>query len=260
MEVYHKLLAVGKKHVNPLQEPPELQNLCDFVYIVESTPQFNESTYSPMFLYCIIHKSLWEKIYKKLEAHNLSYHVMDYKRHVKYSHCLPDTQKRRLLFEMLDRWWFFEEAIPHSLPLQQAFQFRRFFFRQKFAYLPQKFRGMVERMDFNTAVNSLTREEDQFLDDIILQTNKSFYYFCGCIPVKKNDSFSQRFREPKWYDLPSLGIRNIDNINVGKVKKAIHNGEFLYMMVSNYHDCMDRNLYKKLYTIFCENGKSIIPK
>lgn len=248
MELYHKLLTVGKKHIDPLQEPHELQNLCDFVYIVESTPQPHEPTYSPMFLYCIIHRSLWKKISKKIEAHHLSYHVMDYNRIIKYSNHLPDTQKRRLLFEMLDRWWFFEEAIPHSLPLRQAFQFREYFFRQEFAYLPQKFRGMVERMDFNTAVNSLTREEDQFLDDIIRRTSQS-YYCCGCIPIKKNDYFSQRFHEPAWYDLPSLGIRNTDNINVADVEKAIHSGEFLYMMVFNYHDCLDRGLYKTLHTI-----------
>lgn len=249
--LYNKLLAIGKDKVDVEQQGDDdynkqLLKLCGLVYIIESTPHPDDPTYSPMFVDFIIHKSLWRDARKKIEQTTLSYDVFDYNNMTRCYHHLPDTDKRRLLFEMVGKWWFFDGTFPPSLPLLEAFEFRCYFFRQKFAYLPEKFRGMVGQMDFNTAYHRLTKEEHMFLDNLIKKINRSIF-LCGCLPVKKKDAFSQRFQDPGWQELPVL---DLDEGDACKVQEAILRGEFLYMTVYNHYDGLDRDLYNKLYDIF----------
>lgn len=253
-DLYQELLSAGKVSICHYQEcgqyKKQLQDLYDFVYVVECTPCPEEPTYSPMFLDCIIHRTLWEKIQKRLEKENLSYDVLDYCEMKNVSHHIPNTPKRKLMFEMLGRWWFFQDTLPPTIALKEAVEFRKKFFKQEFAYLPETFRERVKTIDFPTAIQSLTEEEHQFLDRLIAQYNDPIVS-CGCIPNKKS-AFSQRLQNPDWYELPELSIYEMDGIDIRDVGKAVDKGDFLYMVVSNFHDCMDRSLYQKLYNIFKE--------
>lgn len=56
-----------------------------------------------------------------------------------------------------------------------------------------------------------------------------------------------RLEEPEWDHIPDLELEDAD-------KKETYNkfcqGEFLYLVITNYYDCIDRGLYKKLLEIF----------
>lgn len=249
--MYQQLLSLGKKTVCAKQQcgdfKPQLQALHDFVYVVESTPHPEDPTYSSMFLDCIIHKSFWTpQLQHDLKQHNFSFSVLDYSND---SHCFfhpKDTMKRRLLYEMVGKWWFFHDTMAPALALSEAIHFRDWFFDQPFAYLPETFRRWVETGGFQFAYDRLNTNEHLFLDKILsgMMTQQSV---C-CFPSKRT-VFSQRFIEPRWHELPELEIYEIDGVDVEGVHDAVLSGEFLYMMVTNYHDGLDRNLYLQLYDI-----------
>jgi hypothetical protein len=252
MDDYQKLLAIGKKNICHDQQcgltfKRQLKDLHEFVYVVDSTPHPYERTYFPMFVNCIIHKDLWvSKIRKQLRAHDYSYDVINYQVNQCFFYHIPDTPKRRLLFEMVSQWWFFPNTLSPTYVRTEVVEFRNNFFKQKYAYLPEKFRTLTETMDFNTAMNSLTKEEHEFLDDFLEQLDLPST-ICGCIPVHKS-SFSKRFQEPIWYDLPKLKLNN--RLLETDIREELLSGELLFLSIHNYHDGLDRNLYKKLYEIF----------
>lgn len=246
-DLFQKLLEVGRS--NPQHDSglycQQLLDLHQFIYITESTPHVYEPTYFPMFVDCVIQAPLWFKIKPHLEENYISYQVLNFKTGCKTVHSLLDTHKRKLLFEMLGKWWFFQDAPIPSFALPEAVAFRNQFFRQKFSYLPEKFRKLTNEMDFNTAIHMLTEEEHFFLDDMI-ERLKTPHALCGCIQLKKS-SFCMRLEEPEWDHIPDLELEDAD-------KKETYNkfcqGEFLYLVITNYYDCIDRGLYKKLLEIF----------
>ena len=263
MNHYQQLLSLGKKTIC-LTQPcgdfkQQLQNLHDFVFVVEATPHPEDSTYSEMFLDCIIHSSLWTpELQQQLKRHNFSFSVFDY---CHDSHCFfqpKDTMKHRLLYEMVGKWWFFRDTMAPAMALSEAIHFRDWFFDQPFADLPEKFRKWVKQGGIQYAMDQLSPKEHLFLDKIISDMTKTQTSVCGCFPVKRT-SFSQRLVEPTWHELPELEIYEIDGIDVNVIHDAVVGGELLYMMISNYHDGVDRNLYQDLYTLFktsvSNNGK-----
>lgn len=255
LELYNQLLLAGKSNICSRQKcgkfERELQDLHDFVYIVESTPNPCEPEYSPMFLDCILHKSLWTpKLKEQLKEHHFSFNVVDYDLDTCTYYHLPDTEKRRLLFEMVGKWWFFEKSTSPALALSEAIEFRKIFFRQEFAYLPNKFRQLVAQKGFCQAINALTDEEHSFLDDFIFQMKKPSF-FCGCVSMKKT-AFSSRLDTPIWYEVPELDIYEKDGINVKEVEEAVLSGNFLYLVVYNFYDGLDRSLYTTLYRLLSE--------
>lgn len=256
--LYQELLSIGRKNICANQKCGEykhqLKALHDFIYIVESTPRPEDPFYSPMFIDCIIEKSMWNpELEKFLEDEKLSYDLLNYNKLTNLSRHLLDTHKRRLLHEMLDKWWFFQETMAPEMALSDALQFRKNFFMTEFAYLPKKFRELVEKSDFNTAINQLTEEEHLFLEKFIEEMNEPVIS-CGCIPFKKS-AFMQRFTDPSWHDLPELEIYETDGVDVRAVKDAVLDGNLLYLIIHNHYDCMDRNLYIKLYNIFNQQKK-----
>lgn len=259
-QLYNHLLSVGKSTVCSKQRcgkyEKQLQDLHDFVYVVESTPNPCESDYSPMFLDCIIHKSLWtSQLIARLKECHFSFNVINYNLDTCVYYHLPDTEKRRLLFEMVGKWWFFDNSPSPALALSEAVEFRKTFFRQKFRYLPKKFRKLVAQKGFCHAMEELTEDEHQFLDDFLFQM-KQPSFCCGCIPVK-NTAFTRRFEIPVWYDVPELEIYEKDNVNVKEIEEAILSGDLLYMVIYNHHDGLDRSLYTKLYNLFQEQQHRI---
>lgn len=253
MEDYKKLLNIGKKNVCQEQEcgrkyKRQLQNLHEFVYVVDSTPHPYEPTYFPMFINCIIHKDLWtSKIRKKLRSANFSFDIINYHLNQCCSYHLPDTSKRKLLFEMVSQWWFFQNTFAPVAVNTEVIQFHKQFFKQRYAYLPEKFRNLTSKMDFNTAMNSLTKEEHEFLDDFLSEmVINEPTVFCGCIPIKRS-RFSKRFQEPTWYEFPKLSLG--DCILETDIREELLSGELLFLTIHNYYDCLDRNLYKKFYEI-----------
>ena len=254
-ELYNQLLCAGRNNVCKKQKcgkyETQLRDLHDFVYVVESTPNPCEPEYSPMFLDCIIHKSLWSPILMdRLKEENLSFNVLDYFLDSCTHYHLGDTEKRRLLFEMVGKWWFFDNSPSPSLALSEAIEFRKQFFRQPFGYLPKKFRQLVAHKGFCQAMKELTSEEHDFLDDLLLKMKEPSVY-CGCFPLKRT-AFSSRLDTPVWYDVPELQLYEKNSVSVREIEEAILSGDFLYMMVYNYHDGLDRNLYTKLYQLFQE--------
>lgn len=252
LELYHQLLSVGKSNVCSLQTCGEyrqqLQDLHEFVYVVESTPNPCEPEYSPMFLDCILHKSLnTPKLKERLMQHHLSFNILDYDRNVNTHYHIPNTEKRKLLFEMVGKWWFFEKSQSPALALSEAIRFRNWFFKQPFAYLPKKFRHLVAQKGFCQAVEELTADEHRFLDDLILRMKQPLT-MCGCIPQKRT-AFCSRLDPPLWYDIPDL--ENVGN----EVGDALSSGDFLYMVVYNDHDGLDRTLYTTLCRLFQETKK-----
>lgn len=255
LALYNQLLSVGKKNVCAKQKCGEyekqLRDLHDFVYVVESTPNPCDCDYSPMFLDMIVHKSLWTPTLKdRLIEHNFSFKVLDYFLDTCTDHHLPDTEKRRLLFEMVGKWWFFDNSPSPSLALSEAIEFRKNFFRQRFGYLPKKFRRLVGKKGFCQAVKELTEEEHAFLDDFLLRM-KEPTIFCGCIPLKRT-VFSSRLDTPVWCEVPELELYEKDGMDIRQVEEAVLSGDFLYMMVCNHYDGLDRTLYTKLYQLFQE--------
>lgn len=251
--LYRELLEIGRTNICTKQKCGEykqqLKALHDFVYVVESTPRPEDPFYSPMFLDCIIEKSMWTpELEKTLEDEKLSYDLLNYDKLTNKSRHLTDMHKRRLLFEMTGKWWFFKETMAPEMALTDALQFRKDFFKTDFAYLPQKFRRLVDKSDFNTAISQLTDEEHLFLEDFLKKINEPLVS-CGCITLKKS-AFMQRFQDPSWYDLPELEIYETDGLDVQAVKDAVLKGELLYLIINNHYDCMDRKLYTKLYNIF----------
>jgi len=251
--LYQELLTIGRANICANQKCGEykhqLKALHDFVYVVESTPRPEDPFYSPMFIDCIIEKSMWNReLEKLLEDEKLSYDLLDYSKLTNLSRHLQDTHKRRLLFEMLDKWWFFRDTMAPEMALSDALQFRKKFFKTEFAYLPNKFRELVDKNDFNTAINQLSENEHLFLDRFLEEMNEPAVS-CGCIPSKKS-AFLHRFQDPSWYDLPELEIYETDGVDIMAVKNAVLNGDLLYLVINNHYDCMDRNLYTKLYNLF----------
>lgn len=252
-ELYNQLLSAGRNNIcvreNCGKYEKQLQDLHDFVYVVESTPNPCDPEYSPMFLDCIIHKSLWtSELQDRFKEENLSFNVLDYFSDTCVHYHLPDTEKRRLLFEMVGKWWFFDNSPSPFLALSEAIEFRKQFFRQPFGYLPKKFRQLVAKRGFCQALNELTEEEHEFLDDF-LQKMKEPSLFCGCIPLKKT-AFSHRLATPVWYEVPELELYEKDGVDIHQVEGAISSGDFLYMVIYNYYDGLDRTLYTKLYDLF----------
>ena len=257
LQLYNQLLLVGRKNVCTKQKcgkyEKQLQDLHDFVYVVESTPNPCDAEYSPMFLDCIVHKSLWTPSFKdRLIEENLSFNVLDYFLNSCTHYHVPDTEKRRLLFEMVGKWWFFDNSQSPSLALSEAIQFRKNFFRQPFGYLPKKFRQLVAKKGFCQAMNELTKEEHTFLEEFLVKM-KEPSLFCGCIPLKRT-AFSSRLDTLVWYDVPELELYEKDGINIQQVEEAVSSGDFLYMVVYNVHDGLDRTLYTKLYRLFQEQS------
>jgi len=255
LELYNQLLLVGRNNVCAKQKcgkyEQQLQDLHDFVYVVESTPNPCDCEYSPMFLDCIVHKSLWTPALKdRFKEENLSFQVLDYSLDSCVYYHLADTEKRRLLFEMVGKWWFFDNSPSPSLALSEAIEFRKNFFRQRFGYLPKKFRQLVRNKGFCQAVKELTEEEHTFLDDFLFKM-KEPSLFCGCIPLKRT-AFSSRLDTPVWCEVPELELYEKDGVNIRQVEEAVSSGDFLYMMVYNDHDGLDRTLYTKLYQLFQE--------
>lgn len=252
MTDYKKLLQIGKKSICSTQEcglkfKKQLQNLHEFIYVIDSTPHPYEPTYFPMFVNCIIHKDLWiSKVRKQLRAANYSYEVINYHSNQFFFFHLPDTPKRKLLFEMVGQWWFFNNTFSPTTDHTDVIKFRNKFFKQQYAYLPEKFRNLTETMDFNTAMSSLTKEEHQFLDNLLEEMNQPSVC-CGCIPLRKN-TFSKRFQEPVWKDLPLLNLN--DQHFEMEIREELLSGELLFLSIHNYYDCLDRQLYKQLYNIF----------
>lgn len=260
LELYNQLLSAGRTTICSKQKcggyKKQLQDLHDFVYVVESTPNPCEAEYSPMFLDCIIHKSLWtSELKEQLKKHNFSFNIVDYDLDTCTYYHLPDTEKRRLLFEMMGKWWFFEKSTSPALALSEAIEFRNTFFRQKFAYLPKKFRQLVAQNGFCQAIEKLTEEEHSFLDEFVLQI-KQPPVCCGCVPVKKT-AFSSRLETPIWYEVPELNIYEKDTVNVRDVEEAVLSGDFLYLVVYNFHNGLDRTLYTTLYSLFQEQTKKM---
>lgn len=253
--LYQQLLSAGRSAICSTQKCGEykkqLQDLHEFVYVVESTPNPCEPEYSPMFLDFIIHKSMCTPQWKdSLTAHHLSFNIMDYDRNVCTHYHIPDTEKRRLLFEMMGKWWFYEKSPAPALALSEAIDFRNWFFRQKFAYFPKKFRHLVAQKGFCGAMEELTEEEHRFLDDMLLRMKQPSFW-CGCIPIKKT-AFSTRLNPLVWYELPPLEIGEKDGIELKDVEEAVRAGDFLYMVVENDHNGLDRTLYTTLLRIFQE--------
>ena len=252
LNLYNQLLTMGAENVCEKQTCGEykeqLQKLHDFVYVVESTPNPSDPTYSPMFIDCIIHKSLYTpELTEQLKKHNFCFNVLDYNKDSCTYYNLRDTKKRRLLFEMNGKWWFFNESPSPSLALSEAIQFRKNFFRQHFAYLPQKFRDLVDKKGFVQAVNDLTEDEHLFLDEFIQEMEEPSF-LCGCVPKKKS-GFLKRIDVPIWHEPPELEIYEQDGVDVYAINEAVLSGEFLYMVVNNYYDGVDRKLYTTLYDI-----------
>lgn len=251
LELYRHLLERGRKTICKDQDcgdefRKQLQDLHDFVYVVESTPHPEDPTYSFMFLDCLVHKSYLKTcLQHDLVEKKLSYDILDYERCSRQHHHLLDTPKRKLLFEMVGKWWFFRDTMPPPFALTEAAEFQRQFFRQKYAYLPEKFRKLTETMDFNEAIQSLTEKEHEYLDFLVYQVQKPLF-LCGCLPIRKN-SFSRRLDDDQWvgFELPIL-----THIELDEIKDALFQGEFVYMLISNHYNCLDRNLYKTLYDIF----------
>lgn len=245
LELYHQLLSATKScSLQKCREyRQQLQDLHEFVYIVESTPNPCEPEYSPMFLDCILHQSMCTpELIERLIQHHFSFNILDYKRRVCSHYHIPDMEKRRLLFEMMGKWWFFEKSQSPALVLTEAIEFRNWFFRQPFAYLPKKFRRLVAQKGFCKAVEGLTEEENQLIDGLIMRWKKPLFY-CGCIP-RKRTAFSSRLDSPPWYDIPE------PNMCGNEIGDAIYNGDFLYMVIYNDYDGLDRTLYTTLLHIF----------
>lgn len=256
LELYNQLLSAGRYTICSKQKCGEykkqLQDLHDFVYVVESTPNPCEPEYSPMFLDCIVHKSLWTPELKtQLKEHYLSFNIVNYYLDTCVYYHISDTEKRRLLFEMMGKWWFFEKSPSPALALSEAIEFRNTFFRQEFAYLPNKFRRLVAQKGFCQAIEELTEKEHSFLNEFVLQM-KQPSVCCGCVPIKKT-AFSSRLDTPVWYEVPELDIYEKDNVNVKEVEEAVLSGDFLYLVVYNFHDGLDRSLYTTLYSLFSKN-------
>lgn len=246
-ELFDKLLKIGQS--NPQHESglycQQLLDLHQYIYITESTPHPYEPTYFPMFVDCVILAPLWKKIKPYLEENHFSYQVLNFQTGHKTTYSLIDIHKRKLLFEMLGKWWFFHDTPIPSFATPEAVAFRNQFFRQKYAYLPEKFRKLANEMDFNMAISKLTEEEHAFLDDMIMRM-KAPHVLCGCINLKKS-AFHLRLEEPEWNYVPDLGLEGMDK---DEVYRHFCEGKFLYLSIINYYDCMDRGLYKKLNEIF----------
>lgn len=257
MELYEKILKIGKEGMIDNLEcgrkyKKQLQDLYDFIYVVESTPHPYEPTYSPMFIDCIIHKDLWTSaLRKKLRSANFSYDVINYHTRQYISSHLPDTQKRKLLFEMVSQWWFFNNTMSPTYVLPEAIQFRQRFFKGEFSYLPERFRCLVKTMGFPTAVNSLSKEEHEFLDVFIENYNKPSF-FCGCFPKLKS-AFSRRLEEKIIHEFPILELH--DTTIENDVQEELLAGDYFYVNIQNYYDCLDRKLYKNLYEILRSERK-----
>lgn len=252
-EVYKRLLNNGKKWVCDKQQcgkyKKQLQDLHNYVYVVDSTPNPCDNTYQPMFINCIIHKSMWTlSIRKQLEAEKWNLHVFDYKEKNHSYFGLMDTPKRRLLFEMLNMWWFYRDAFMPVCARRDAIEFRECFFKGEFAYLPEKFRQLVEETnDFNKAMGRLSGKEHEYLDRLV-RPHKTHWL---CFPLIKNNyhhlKFLKRLEEPRWIGMPSFDIQDQD------VLHELEEGQFYFMKVYNYYDCLDRNLYERLYEILANN-------
>lgn len=246
-ELYDNLLTFGRREVSFRQEcgnpfKRQLQDLHDYVYVVESTPEPEDPTHSPMFLCCVVHRSLWvPEVRQRLEDEHISYNVVDYGKMTRRVLRLADTKKRRLLFEMLGKWWFFENTLAPNVALTEAVQFRNdFFSRKELAPLPGRFRQLTEEMAFHEAVNALTPEEHALLDGMLLEMEMPVPQCCGLLKQRRKGAFYRRLDEPHWE--PTVGEENVD--------EAIWGGTFLWATFYNYYDCTDRNLYTKIYDIF----------
>jgi hypothetical protein len=195
-------------------------------------------------------------LYDKLVEHNFSFRVLDYNKDKCDFHVLPDTERRRLLFEMLGKWWFFNNTPSPTYALSEAIKLRNHFFKQEFAYLPEKFRKLVEEKGFCGAIDALSDKENIFLDRFIDEMNEPSFLCFGCIPAKKS-AFLQRFKRQDHNEVPELEIYESDGLDVKETEKAVLSGDLIYMVVDNYYDCTDRNLYTKLYNIFKEETTNI---
>lgn len=257
MDLYQQLIGVGKNNITSINKCgncgnefiKQLQKLHDFVYIVEHTPRPEDPFYSPMFIELIVHKNICSGAFKEvLKKHNLSYEIYNYDDITKETYYIPNTHKRRLLFEMLGKWWFFHNTMAPSMALSEAIHLRDTFFKCEYAYLPDKFRYLVEKQGFPQAVNSLREDEHEFLHNFLDEMNHP-KVSCGCIPMKRS-SFSRRFEFPVWDDEPpDLEIYETDGVDVKSIRDAVLSGDLYYLTIYNHYDCTDRSLYTTLYNI-----------
>jgi hypothetical protein len=68
----------------------------------------------------------------------------------------------------------------------------------------------------------------------------------------KQKAFSSRLDTPIWYEVPELDIYEKDGVDVKEVEEAVLSGDFLYLVVYNFYDGLDRSLYTTLYHLFRE--------
>lgn len=256
-KLYKHILELGRSDLGAKHDcgpyKKQLQQLHDFIYVVESTPNPCDETYSPMFLECIIHKSLCTSSFlQHLKDNHISFSILNYNKDDCIYYYTPDTEKRRLLFEMMGKWWFFEKSFSPATAKTEAIEFRKYFFRQPFYYLPTKFRRLVKEKGFCLAIETLTDDEHMFLNRLTQQIEQQST-FCYCIPRKKS-SFSIRLKPPICHDVPELEIYERKGTDVKRMSEAVESGDFLYLSVYNFYDGLDRSLYEKLYRLFQEES------